>query len=164
MAASRLAEFVKEEKRYDGLLDAEIVDNTFPYRWNSGRYMEKAGTAMVLVEEYVESFKRDVPMEMKAEIRQHQTLFDSFCSGSCVTALVWRLREAFEIYNLTTFVVLYVNELDRDYLLILKLRKELFKRDDLSMKKVGCDIDPEFSRSEDHIKWSVNEPEITTLE
>ncbi len=75
-------------------------------------------------------------MEIKQEVRQYQRLFDSFYSRSRIRALLWRLREAFEIGNLTSFVDLFcklVNELDTDYVLILKLRKNLFQFDDLSL-------------------------------
>ncbi len=135
-AAIRLVDFVKEEKFHDGLLDAHLLNDPARHCWDYHRHMEKLGKAMLLVEEYAQSFKRDMPMEIKQEVRQYQRLFDSFYSRSRIRALLWRLREAFEIGNLTSFVDLFcklVNELDTDYVLILKLRKNLFQFDDLSL-------------------------------
>ena len=120
-----------------------------------------------LVEEYAEAFKRDMPMEMKKDIRRHQRLFDSFYAGSNCEALMRQLREAFDIADWRRFVNLFrstVSNLDAHFLLILRTRKQLFEEDDLSLDSVGCNIDSELSRSSEEIDWSLNEPDLDVPE
>jgi hypothetical protein len=143
-ASTRVIDFVKTEKKVGELLDAESRSDPVQICYDSELTLEKIGEAMTLVEEYAEAFKRDMPMEMKKEIRLHQRLFDSFYSGSTCKNFLWQLREAFDIGDWRRFVNLFrstVSNLDAQYLSILRARKNLFEEDDLSLESVGSNID-----------------------
>jgi hypothetical protein len=166
-ASTRVIDFVKTEKKVGELLDAESHGDPVRICYDSELALEKIGEAMTLVEEYAETFKRDMPMQMKKDIRRHQRIFDSFYAGSTCETLMGQLREAFDIGDWRRFVNLFrstTSNLDTKYLSILRARKNLFEEDDLSLNSVGCNINFELSLTDEEINWSLNEPEFAVLE
>ena len=89
-----LIDFVKEEKRYGGLFDVGSKDDPVRSSHDPEQTTEKLGQAMSLVEEFADSFKRYMTVEMKRPIVLHRKLFDSFYSGSILQPMAFRLRSS----------------------------------------------------------------------
>lgn len=70
-AASHMLEFTKEEKTSGGLSDCY---DALHYDFSEGG-ISKIVTAMVLLEKYDTAFDRDMPLQIKAHIRQHRSGF-----------------------------------------------------------------------------------------
>jgi hypothetical protein len=158
--ACRLNDFIKENKCEGGLFDASRENHS---RWQNENNNRQRATALVLLQEYAESFKRDIPLEIKTEIRLHQSLYDSFYADLWINTLLQQVNTAFETRDhgkFAEYFIYAVDELDEEYLEIREARKQLFKGDILALNQLGCDIDVDFSRCDEKVVWSINEPFI----
>jgi hypothetical protein len=114
---------------------------------HDGRNRQRA-TALVLLKEYIESFKRDMPLEIKANIRLHQHIYNKFYSSLAINSFLQNLESAFETQDYDRFAEHYisaVDHLDAEYLEIRQARKELFEGGHPELNFRGCDVDLELS-------------------
>jgi hypothetical protein len=161
VTASKLNDFIKENKHNGGLFDADRQNGPYYGAYQDEDYSQKCATALVLLCEYAETFRRDIPLEIKANIRLYQQVYESFYTELGVRSLLQKVETAFEARSWGKFTEYFksaVDYLDDEYLEIRKARKDLFKWDILELNQVGCDIDLELSRSDEKVKWSINEP------
>jgi hypothetical protein len=84
-AACRLREFVLDNKCGGGLFD--IHRQYYTEDPNDGKNRQRA-TALVLLKEYIESFKRDMPLEIKSNIRLYQHIYNNIYSSLAVNSRV----------------------------------------------------------------------------
>lgn len=109
-------------------------------------------------------YSRDIPPEIMAQVAKAQTKFDRIHSSSEHSALVSRVKWAFEMDEWETLAGLYrdaVDHLDEQFLSMRKARQLLFSFDlggdlgDILGNDHRCNIDPDFSGSTDKIDWTV---------
>jgi hypothetical protein len=140
-ASLQLAEFVKAEKKRGGALHRPSLLEIYEGKPPCTR-------ALLLLEDYAQSFVRDVPLATRINIRERQTKFECAYAFLERETLLKRLSsilandnlkitgsdEFFELFKLA------VDDMDKQYLVIRKARKELFDCDDDAYERV---IDPE---------------------
>jgi hypothetical protein len=122
---------------------------------------------LVLLKEYIESFKRDMPLEIKTKIRLHQHIYNKFYSSLAINSFLQNLESAFETQDYDRFAEHYisaVDHLDAEYLEIRQARKELFEGGLPELNFRGCDVDLELSCFDTKVNWSVNEILVVSQE
>ncbi|CAG8952678.1 hypothetical protein HYFRA_00008920 [Hymenoscyphus fraxineus] len=157
-AAGDLSNFVLTQKSTYGLFDPNT--RHLPVYLN-GDTQSGVLTAMVLLENYSTSFKRDMPLETKMQCYSLDYSFSSLYGMMEPNFQFERVVRAFEASDLRDFVKWYQNAVDlfdEQYLEIRAARKQLFKFD--MLEEFGVTLGPEDMHLIEHINWEVEEPEI----
>jgi hypothetical protein len=134
-AAKNIVDFIKEHKRRGELFDP-------CRRVRPVHDSRKVCIAMVLLEEFAESFKWDIPFSIKWKFRKLQRRIEERYSISPAGFSLGRLRTTFELDELKDFKGMFRDAfecLDDQYLEIVQFRKGLFKWDVFNER--GCDIE-----------------------
>jgi hypothetical protein len=159
-ASLQLAEFVKaEKKRGGGLFGPSLLENY--------EVEPRCTRALLLLEDYAQSFIRDVPLATRINIRKRQPKFDSAYAFLERETLLKRLdgllvNNNLKIAGSDKFLELFklaVDNMDKQYLVIRKARKELFDCDDDTYERV---IDPELWKCDEMVNWGLEEPDMET--
>jgi hypothetical protein len=155
-ASLQLAEFVKAEKKRGGALFGPSLLENYEVEPRCTR-------ALLLLEDYAQSFVRDVPLATRINIRKRQTKFDCAYAFLERETLLKRLSSIlvndnvkitgsgkfFELFRLA------VDNMDKQYLVIRKARKELFDCDDDTYERI---VDPELWKCDEMVNWELEEP------
>jgi len=163
-AACRLRDFVLDNKCDGGLFD--VHRQYYAEDPHDGKNRQRA-TALVLLKEYIESFKRDMPLEIKSNIRLHQNIYNSFYSSLAINSFWQNAESAPETQDYDRFAEHYtsaVDHLDAEYLEIRQARRELFEGGLPELNFRGCDVDLELSCFDKKVDWSVNEISVVSRE
>lgn len=139
-ASRKIAEFVKSEKTKYGLFDPNPEARYSPY-WKRLWPGEDCiySVAIILLEEYVESFKRDLPFEIKVQVRANRKLFEEKYACTKRKRIMKQLEIAIEHSDFESFEKVYkegVDDADEQYLEIRAARKCLLDFDFLG--ETGC--------------------------
>jgi hypothetical protein len=140
-ASLQITKFVKAEKKPGCLLSQKPATESEAIR-------SIATWGMILLEDYAQSFSRDVPLSTRINIRSSQHKFDAAYASLERESILKRLsgileNDDFQMNTPLKFVELFkqaVDDMDMQYLEIRKARKELFDYDDENYEQV---IDPE---------------------
>ncbi|KAH8767724.1 hypothetical protein F5882DRAFT_509874 [Hyaloscypha sp. PMI_1271] len=159
-ASLQRAEFVKAEKKRGGALFGPSLLEIYEGKPPCTR-------ALLLLEDYAQSFVRDVPLATRINIRERQTKFECAYAFLERETLLKRLSSILANDNLKItgsdkFFELFklaVDNMDKQYLVIRKARKELFDCDDDTYERV---IDPELWRCDEMVNWEREEPDMET--
>jgi hypothetical protein len=154
-AANNIVDFIKEHKRIGELFDPRR--GPVPAKKDSA----KICAAMVLLEEFADSFKRDMPFLIKWRYRKLQRGIEERYSITLTGQALSRLRTAFELDEFGKFEEMFrtaFEYLDGQYLEIVRVRKELFKWD--AFNERGCDIEVDLSTCEERVDWDIVEPYV----
>lgn len=147
----RTADLVKHHKTPSGLFTCNYLDHA-----NSRKDM---AVALVAVEQYAESFIRDMPESIELYVRANRHKVNSGYAF-----LPWRSRIRLLNEYLDNFarsnaiaqeLTVAINELDAEYLRLREARKRLFEHDKGDW---GCEIDLQLGLCDDKIGWRVHEP------
>ncbi|KAF4625445.1 hypothetical protein G7Y89_g12725 [Cudoniella acicularis] len=185
--ASNISIFIKENKARNCSFDPDFKASDVA---SSRNY--NLGSAMLLLEEYAASFKRDMPAGSRDAIRASQRLFDLAYSTLPRESLMKRLIKLLDeistyktsrvvkkkhrtrmrisetgIYGekVIEFIQNFkvaVDDMDRQYLAIRAARKALFMND-MYEDDIHGKIDLELSRCDEKIDWGVLEPKTGPL-
>ncbi|TEY53577.1 hypothetical protein BOTCAL_0244g00050 [Botryotinia calthae] len=124
-AASRdLVDFIKNEKRPDGLFDHR--------KDYHAKCLDEATEAMVLLEDYASSIARRLERETRVTIRKQKLLFDSRYDALPREQLLKSCEMAYEKQWWSRLVNTYretVDDMDTQYLAIREARKKLYAWD-----------------------------------
>ncbi|APA11322.1 predicted protein [Sclerotinia sclerotiorum 1980 UF-70] len=163
-----ITEFIKEEKVPNGLFD--VVERAKEQSGSSTNIpqtydfekLQKISLAMVYLEDYAASFKRDLPHTIRAQILPNRPLFEShyYLPRECLIARLAEEVETGRISNFITKFSMAVDMCDDQYLEILAARKRLFDFDGLGRFECG-DFDRKLGYSLDWIDWCLYEPVLT---
>jgi hypothetical protein len=99
-AACRLRDFVLGNKCDGGLFD--IHGQYYTEDPNNGKNLQRA-TALVLLKEYIESFKRDTLLEIKSNICLHQHIYNNFLLRPAINSVLQNVDSAFETQDYDRF-------------------------------------------------------------
>ncbi|KAE9373640.1 hypothetical protein N431DRAFT_465918 [Stipitochalara longipes BDJ] len=150
----------RPSSKHEALFSIEARSNQ---RWNSVLIT----SCLLNLEDYAKSFVRDVPYDIRFQIRKQQRKFDLIYASLEREVLMRKLSEALEIDRPTTHPLAWktwfmaaVDDMDKQYLEIRKARKELFDYDPANDQNHGCDIDLELWRCDEMIDWTVDKPQL----
>jgi hypothetical protein len=163
-AACRLRDFALDNKCDGGLFDVHRQYYAEGSHYGKNR---QCATALVLLKEYIESFKRDMLLEIKTNIRLHQHIYNKFYSSLAINSFLQNLESAFETQDYDRFAGHYISAVDRldaEYLEIRQARRELFEGGPPELNFRGCDVDLELSCFDKKVDWSVNEISVVSQE
>ncbi|CAD6443818.1 74e68f26-9f09-417a-bcb2-879139476eac [Sclerotinia trifoliorum] len=167
-----ITEFIKEEKVLGGLFDIaerlrEQLNSTTHGNANASQIYDhekvrKISLAMVYLEDYAASFKRDLTHTTRAQIIPNRRLFESHYDlpRERLIAQMAREIETGKILNFINDFSTAVDMCDDQYLEILAARKKVFQFDGLGQFECG-DFDRKLGYSLDRIDWTVYEPDLT---
>jgi hypothetical protein len=157
-ASLQLAEFVKAEKKQGGALFGPSLLENYEVEPRCTR-------ALLILEDYAQSFVRDVPLATRINIRKRQAKFDCAYAFLERETLLKRLssivvNDNLKITGSDKFFELFklaVDNMDKQYLMIRKTRKELFDCDGDTYERV---IDPELWKCDEMVNWELEEPDM----
>ncbi|KAF7862585.1 hypothetical protein EAF04_007458 [Stromatinia cepivora] len=163
-----ITEFIKQEKVPGGLFDVaerakeQSKFSTNAFQIHDHEKQHKLCLAMVYLEDYAASFKRDLTHTIRAQIFFNRRLFESHYDLPR-DRLITQIAKEVEVGKIRYFISKFstaVNMCDEQYLEILTARKKLFEFDGLRQLECG-DFDTKLGFSLEMIDWSVNEPNLT---
>ncbi|KAI9640203.1 hypothetical protein NHQ30_011441 [Ciborinia camelliae] len=161
-------ELIKREKVPGGLFDvvARAIETSMYIRNplaqdDDDEKKAKINLALVHLEDYAASFNRELTLPIRAQIRSNRRLFESHYSCLTRDRLIEQLLNETDVGNTRHFLSKYRTAFDlcdMQYIEILQARKKLFQFEGSDPK---CDLDLKLNRSEEMIRWNVNEPQCT---
>ncbi|KAI9646031.1 hypothetical protein NHQ30_005469 [Ciborinia camelliae] len=154
-AADDLVEFIKDQKKPDKLFS--------PAKLPSQHYRPEQDEALVLLQNYAESFARELTLGTKiAILRQGGSYEKRFENLPREIAL----RECIESYNnlndkrfIANFKLAF-DDMDAQYLEIQRARKELFQWD-LKNPRSFTDVKIHYLRCDEKVEWDKVEPDMS---
>ncbi|KAI9646029.1 hypothetical protein NHQ30_005467 [Ciborinia camelliae] len=157
-ASHNLAQFMKEEKRSDGILNSHSP--SFVLGRGLGANEMKATQAIILLEDYSTSFNRQLDASTKLEIRRQKNYYAADFESLYRESLMRHITAAFENHWWDRFWELYkqvVDDMDSQYLEIRAARKKLYGFDLKSTPRI-IDIKPNLC--DEKIDWDKVEPDF----
>jgi hypothetical protein len=162
-AGFKLNDFVKYEKVALGLFSTQ----SGAMQWKA-RYDKRAYLAWILLRDYSDSFIRDAPDLIRAEVRRQMDVNQKHFKAPSVSldrdSIISELAGDIRIDDTSNFrhnFQAVVNDCDAQYLKIFLARKELFKWDLYNGEKVRCGVTTEYFRCPEKVKWRFTEPNLT---
>lgn len=153
-ASTNLVEFIKVEKKLGGYYDIDM----------DGEYCEqcwKSSQAILLVQNYANSFKRESPMSIRADIFRQQRWFDSLYHGLPGAKLFLELDNAWQFEkDIRRILRSIIDDLDDQLIEIRLARKELFRWEVDDMQSFMADTHKADPICAENICWDIREPEL----
>lgn len=116
---------------------------------------------LVFLDEYANSFNRHCPPEIRSNVIRYGYYWEDVTRALPRDLGLKQLHVMFEHQDFTSFVDVFkyvCDNLDKQYLVIRKARKELFAWD-ISGER-GCVINLDLNRCDELVDWTVNEPAL----
>lgn len=153
-ASTAILEFIKQQKRYQGLLhangDPEAVDERLIF------------TAKVLLDDYSHSFEREAPLDIKVLILLQQHHFKSLYNNTDRDIALRQFNTALQLEDYINALRCFretVDLLDDQLIEIRSARKELFRWDLSPQENGGVELGYD-SAALEHVVWDVVEPDL----
>ncbi|KAF7879481.1 hypothetical protein EAF04_000677 [Stromatinia cepivora] len=161
-SGSILNNFIKRNKQVYGTFDLRFRQN-IASRYGYNEVREIYAEAVLLLEDYLISFDRDVPYSIRIYIKsmgvEYSDLLDTL-PRNCAFRIICQSYKNFPDDPNARFVANFrklVDDCDKQWLEIRKARKELFQWDNV-------EIEPEFNlelvRCDEMVKWDIREPTL----
>ncbi|KAF7909378.1 uncharacterized protein EAF01_003096 [Botrytis porri] len=153
LACFNLTEFIKSQKRKDGMLS--LVSTR---KWHSPRI---AAEAILLLERYVQALQRDFPYADQIKHRLNRQGQTSVYNNLPRNDLMRQVIDAFDAMTWAFFVDCFkrmVDDLDKQFMEMREARKKLFEDDKTS--DIGCDIELDSNLCIEMIDWTRDEPKF----
>jgi hypothetical protein len=168
LASTAVTEFIKGEKRKDGFFDpSDLYDPV--QDWSTNHW--NMGMIVLLLERYVQVFRRDAPPSIEVYIRLHENTFNKLVALSSAGADeinkdMRYLSKALKNFpgphsrHFRVTVKRVMERCDRKYFQIRAARKTLFQHDILGQP--GVELGPEYTLADEEIDWTKDEPDDIT--
>jgi hypothetical protein len=154
-----MVEFIKEHKGDRAGLFHPRIRST--YGWKESQIAE----CLVHLEDYNDALRRssnNMPFDLRVHRKRHQQLFQEHYGTLPAESAIGQLNENITATSRRRFFELFrvaFDDLDRQYLEIVRARKQLYKWDTLN--EPGCGIwADDTSLCSEIVNWDVLEPEL----